>query len=229
MKTRRIIPIAIFFALVGTSCGTTSFDGDTSGNLEGKLPNPQLKGRVSIEEALKSRKSVRQFIDKQLTVEQVSQLLWAAQGVTHSWGERLFRTAPSAGATYPLETYLFAASGVYKYSPQNHSLSQISSDDLRKKLSAASLGQTAVSDAPAVFLFTMIEERTSQRYGERAHRYICMEAGHVAQNIHLQAVALGLGSVPVGAFNDDEVSDIIQLGENELPLYIIPVGYEKVD
>jgi SagB-type dehydrogenase family enzyme len=128
-----------------------------------------------------------------------------------------------------LETYLFTASGVYKYIHKDHSLTKVLEDDLRKQLSDASLGQTAVSDAHAVFVFTMIEERTAQRYGERAFRYICMEAGHVAQNIHLQAVALGLGSVPVGAFDDNQVSEILKCNEGEVPIYIVPVGYETME
>jgi SagB-type dehydrogenase family enzyme len=229
MKKIRIISIAIFFAMITTGCGNASQGGDTTGNIEGKLPQPKIKGRISVEQTMNERKSVRSFQDKPLSVEQVSQLLWAAQGVTHSWGERLFRTAPSAGATYPLETYLFTASGVYKYIPKDHSLIKVLEDDLRKKLSDASLGQTAVSDAHAVFVFTMIEERTAQRYGERAFRYICMEAGHVAQNIHLQAVALGLGSVPVGAFDDNQVSEILKCNEGEVPIYIVPVGYETME
>jgi SagB-type dehydrogenase family enzyme len=224
MKSKNYIPIIFAFAIIFTGCGSTSL-GDSSQNLEGKLPAPKLKGHVSIEETLNQRQSIRQFQDKPLSIEQVSQLLWAAQGITHSWGERKFRTAPSAGATYPFELYVFTSSGGYKYNTVEHSLSRAFDDDLRKAISEASLGQTAVSDAHAVFVLTMIEERTSQRYGDRAYRYICMEAGHIAQNIHLMAVALGLGSVPVGAFNDEEVAKILSIDEGEVPLYIIPVGF----
>lgn len=215
--------------LLNSSCGNSPVGIDSSGNLEGKLPVPNLKGKFSVEQAMNERKSVRKFIDKPLSVEQISQLLWAAQGITHSYGERFFRTAPSAGATYPLETYLLTASGVYKYIPKEHSLKRLFDNDLRKQLSEASLGQTAVSNAHAVILFTMIEERTAQRYRDRAYRYVCMEAGHAAQNIHLQAVAMGLGSVPVGAFTDSQVAQILQCAEGEQPLYIVPVGYEAID
>lgn len=208
----------------GNSTGKTSSD-----NIEGKLPNPKLKGGISLEESIKQRKSVRSFEDKVFSIEQISQLLWAAQGITHNYHDRLFRSAPSAGATYPLETYLLTASGVYRYNPVEHSLSRIFEEDKRLALSEASLGQASVSSASAVFVFTMIEERTAQRYGERAFRYICMEAGHVAQNIHLQAVSLGLGSVPVGAFNDSDVSAVLGCPDNEFPLYIVPVGYEKLE
>jgi SagB-type dehydrogenase family enzyme len=225
MKKLNLISILFAFAIVFASCESPSIE-DSTNNLEGKLPIPKLKGKLSLEETVNLRKSVRLFQDKPLTIEQVSQLLWAAQGITHSWGDRQFRSAPSAGATYPLNLYLFTASGGYMYNPLEHSLSKLINVDLRKTISEAALGQTAVSDAHAVFVFTMIEERTSQRYGERAYRYICMEAGHVAQNIHLQAVALGLGSVPVGAFDDDKIAEIIKCTENEFPLYIIPVGFE---
>lgn len=224
MKIAKLFLFMVAFALTSNGCGNASI-GDSSNELEGKLPDPKLKSKVSIEETLNLRKSIRLFQDQPLSIEQISQLLWSAQGITHSRGERLFRTAPSAGATYPLETYLFTASGGYKYNPVDHSLKKVFEDDLRTALSEASLGQTAVSNAHAVFVFTYIEERTAQRYGERAYRYICMEAGHVAQNIHLQAVALGLGSVPVGAFTDEQVAEIMQLPEDEIPLYIIPVGY----
>lgn len=228
MKTLNSVTFLIAFVLLLSSCQDASI-GDSTKNLEGKLPMPELKGKISIEESLNLRKSVRLFQDTPLAIEQISQLLWAAQGITHNWGDRQFRTAPSAGATYPLEIYIFTASGGYKYNPLEHSLTQEFDSDMRKPLSDASLGQTAVSNAPAVFVFTMFEERTAQRYNERAYRYICMEAGHVAQNIHLQAVALGLGSVPVGAFEDDKISEILNCKEGEVPIYIVPVGYEEFE
>ncbi len=207
-----------------TSCETPSL-GDSTQNLEGKLPAPATKGKISLNQTLNQRQSVRQFQDVPISIEQLSQLLWAAQGITHSWGERKFRTAPSAGATYPFELQVFTASGGYKYNNLDHSLTKTFDKDIRKELSAASLGQTAVSDAPAVFVLTYFLERTAQRYGDRAYRYVCIEAGHIAQNIHLMAVALGLGSVPVGAFTDVDISGILKCEEGEEPLYIIPVGY----
>jgi SagB-type dehydrogenase family enzyme len=224
MKKLSLLFTILVAAILVCSCEPQSI-GNSTENLEGKLPAPKIKGKVTVEETMNLRKSVRQFQDVPLSIEHVSQLLWAAQGITHSWGDRQFRTAPSAGATYPLETYLFTASGVYKYNVQEHSLVRIFENDLRTELSEVSLGQTSLSQSHAVFLFTGIEERTAQRYGERAYRYMCMEAGHVAQNIHLQAVALGLGSVPVGAFDDAKVTELLKLAENEVPLYMVPVGY----
>lgn len=225
MRKQIFVLLMFTLGLILSSCSQPSA-GSSSDDIEGKLPDPKHKGRISIEETLKHRESVRQFEDSPLTIEQISQLLWAAQGVSHSWGDRTFRTAPSAGATYPLETYLFTQSGGYKYNPANHSLTKTFDKDLRQELSDVALGQTSVSDAHAVIVFTMVENRTAQRYGERAFRYICMEAGHAAQNIHLQAVALGLGSVPVGAFNDNELAELLECLEEEVPLYMIPVGYQ---
>jgi len=227
MIMRKQIFVLMMFTLgfFLSSCSQPS-DISSSDDIEGKLPEPKYKGRISLEETLKNRESVRKFENKSLTIEQISQLLWAAQGVSHSWGERTFRTAPSAGATYPLETYLFTQSGGYKYSPANHSLTITFDQDLRQDLSDVALGQTSVSDAHAVIVFTMVEERTAKRYEERAFRYICMEAGHAAQNVHLQAVALGLGSVPVGAFNDNKLAQLLECSEEEIPLYMIPVGYQ---
>ncbi|MFP4556469.1 MAG: SagB/ThcOx family dehydrogenase [Bacteroidales bacterium] len=225
MKKQILIPTMISLFFTFGACSSPSA-GNSADNLEGKLPDPKHKGRITLEETLKHRESVRQFENKPLTIEQISQLLWAAQGISHSWGDRTYRTAPSAGATYPLETYLFTKSGGYKYDPENHSLTKSFDKDLRQELSDVALGQTSVSDAHAVIVFTMIEERTAQRYEERAFRYVCMEAGHAAQNIHLQAVAFGLGSVPVGAFDDNELAKLLECSEEEKPLYIIPVGFQ---
>jgi SagB-type dehydrogenase family enzyme len=228
MKTKRIILPTLLAFLFILGCKSMGVNGlDSTGNLEGKLPIPNIKGTMSTEESIAKRASVRLYQNKPLSIESISQLLYAAQGISHSYGDRRFRTAPSAGATYPLETYLFAASGVYKYNPIEHSLERIFENDKREELSAASLGQTSVSNASIVILFTMVQERTEKRYGNRAYRYICMEAGHAAQNIHLQAVALGLASVPIGAFTDEEVSAIIGCPDNEHALYMVPVGFEK--
>ena len=187
-----------------------------------KLPKPRAEGKVSVEEALLCRRSVRSFSDRALSLEEISQLCWAAQGITKD--ATGFRTAPSAGATYPLELYVFSADGVFHYDPRAHALEVKGTADRRGELCRASLGQRAVADAPVVFVFTAFYERTARRYGRRAVRYVHMEAGHAAQNVHLQAVALGLGSVPIGAFHDSEVAKLIGLDADESPLYIIPVG-----
>lgn len=230
MKTKQILVLFLLSLTFIFGCGSVGVKQiDSKTNLEGKLPAPKLNGKMSIEESIAKRASIRIFQNKPLSIQAISQLLYAAQGISHSYGDRRFRTAPSAGATYPLETYLFVASGVYKYNPLDHSLQRIFEKDKREELAAASLGQTSVSAASVVILFTMVQERTEKRYGERAYRYICMEAGHAAQNIHLQAVALGLASVPVGAFVDAEVSAIIGCPDKEHALYIVPVGFEKID
>ena len=155
------------------------------------------------------------------------QLLWAAQGVTSSAGER---TAPSAGALYPLEVYLVAGSvdvlpaGVYRYRPQKHALRVHLAGDRRRELGEAALGQTAVSKAPAVLVVVALYARTARKYGVRAERYVHIEAGHVAQNVYLQAQVLGLGTVIVGAFEDDAVRSALELPQTESPLALLPVG-----
>ncbi len=189
-----------------------------------KLPGPIKKGTMPLEESLLKRRSKRNFKDKDLTLEQISQLLWAAQGVTDSRG---YRTAPSAGALYPLEVYIVKSDGVFHYEPLDHKLITIVSEDRRDNLSLAALGQSFIAKAPLDIVIAAVYGRTKIRYGGRTDRYVHMEAGHAAQNIHLQAVALGLGSVPVGAFWDDRVSKALDLPSDHKPLYIIPVGYPK--
>jgi SagB-type dehydrogenase family enzyme len=207
--------------LVGIGCLEAAPD-DVRGVGMQTLPDPNTKGTVSVEETLARRRSVRAFRSDPLTAQQVSQLLWAAQGITQK--RRGFRTAPSAGATYPLNTYLVTADGVFLYEPQRHALRLKRKGDIRKALCDAALSQPSVRQAPASIVFTAVYERTTNRYGARGRQYVHMEAGHAAENVHLQAVALGLGSVPVGAFDDDDVARLLSLGRNERPLYIIPVG-----
>ena len=191
------------------------------------LPAPVVDGTVSLEQTLQHRRSLRKFSDEPLSLNQVGQLLWAAQGVTDSRG---FRTAPSAGALYPLDTYLIAGKvmdlepGVYRYVPHSHALIQKASGEKRPQLSRAALGQLPVREAPATILFTAVYDRSTGKYGPRGHQYAHIEAGHAAQNITLQAVALNLGSVVIGAFQDDLVRQAIDLEPRSTPLYIIPVG-----
>lgn len=188
-----------------------------------KLPAPKLKGRMSLEETLAKRRSVREFSEEPLTLEQISQLFWACQGVTDK--ARVLRTAPSAGALYPLEVYAVTREGVLHYLPKSHEAKVTAVGDVRKDLASAAFGQSAVSDAPCVFVITAVYERTSAKYGARAERYVKMEAGHACQNLLLQAVALGLGAVPMGAFNDSSVSHALSLPKNCAPLYLIPIGH----
>jgi len=189
------------------------------------LPAPRLEGGMSLNEALALRRSVRSYTDRLLTWEEISQLLWAAQGVTAPSG---FRTAPSAGALYPLEVYLALPEGWYHYLPQGHRLERLGQEDLREALRVAGLGQGALGDAPAVFVIAAVVARTEGKYGERAERYVHLEAGHAAQNLLLQATALGLGAVSIGAFHDDRVREALRLPASHTPLYLIPVGEPRL-
>jgi len=188
------------------------------------LPTPRLKGEMSLEETLTRRRSVRSFSEQELTLEEISQLFWAAQGITADW---CGRTAPSAGALYPLEVYVATPDGFYHYVPQGHKVIIESQDDLRLKLWEAGLKQDWILEAPAVFVIAAVYQRTVVRYGARAERYVKLEAGHACQNILLQAVALGLGAVPIGAFYDDQVKAFLSLPPDHEPLYLIPVGHPR--
>lgn len=188
------------------------------------LPAYVQKGKMSLEEALKKRESVRSFSSRPLTKKELSQLLWAAQGMTRSWGGRV---APSAGALFPLEIYVVLKEGVFHYFPQKHSLVRTLEHDFRDVLAQAALGQQCLREAPAIFVIAAVYERTAQKYGNRAERYVQMEAGHAGQNLLLQATALGLGAAPVGAFQDEQVRQILHLPVNHEPLYLIPVGAKK--
>lgn len=185
------------------------------------LPSPRTEGPLSLEEALLQRRSIRAYTDRALTRDEVAQLLWAAQGITRASG---YRTAPSAGALYPLELYVADAWGVWHYIPQGHALEHWCTEDRRPRLCPAALRQEAVCQAPAIFVVTGVFARTAQKYGDRATRYVWLEAGHAAQNLLLQAVALGLGAVPIGAFYDDQVQAALDLPPDHAPLYLIPVG-----
>lgn len=188
------------------------------------LPEPADRGRMSLEEVLRRRRSVRELAATPLVAREIGQLLWAAQGVTSPEGRR---TAPSAGALYPLELYLATAAGVDRYEPAPHRLVRVLTGDRRSGLRAAALGQPAVGEAPAVFVIAAVLARTSGKYGARARRYVNLEAGHAAQNLLLQAVALGLAAVPIGAFDDAAVRRVLELPTGEEPLYLIPVGHPK--
>ena len=193
-----------------------------------KLPKPKKKGGLSVEEALSMRRSIREYSKEPLTLEEVSQLLWAGQGITAEWGGR---TAPSAGATYPLTLYLIAEEviglqpGIYIYRPEDHSLSMLFNGSFRNELYNACLKQESVKKAPASIVIVAIYERTTRRYGERGIRYVHIETGCVVQNIYLQCTSLNLGTVCIGAFIDEEVSSILGL-EDAAPLIVMPVGHK---
>jgi SagB-type dehydrogenase family enzyme len=192
-----------------------------------KLPAPSYHSSTSIEQALRQRRSIREYKDEFLTQKELSQLLWAAQGITAAPN---YRTAPSAGALYPLEIYVISGevedlpAGVYKYLPHEHGLAKIAAGDRRAALSRAALSQDFVRQAPVVLGVTAIFERTTVKYGQRGIQYVHMEVGSVAQNVYLQAESLGLGTVFVGAFYDDEVKEVLDLEEPEMPLCLLPVG-----
>ena len=189
------------------------------------LPAPQRTGKVSLEEALARRRSVREFKKQPPTDQELSQLLWAAQGITRPDG---CRAAPSAGALYPLELYVAMQEGLFHYQSHSHRLIRRSERDLRAELAGAALDQAAVSEAPVVFVIAAVYERTARKYGPaRTPRYVHLEAGHAAQNLLLEAVALGLGGVPVGAFHDERVQAVLGLPADHKPLYLIPVGHPR--
>ena len=186
------------------------------------LPKPDLKGSIPLEQTVAARRSRREFSSKPLTLEQIGQLAWAAQGqdVRHR-----YRTVPSAGATYPLELFVVTEQGFFHYLPGKHSVARLTDQDLRGQLAAAAWGQEFIAAAPVTLVFAAEFARTTGRYGERGIRYVYMEAGHAAQNVHLQAEALGLGSVAVGAFDDASVGKVLELPSRLEPLYMVPVGY----
>ena len=191
------------------------------------LPEPTLRGEVSLEETLQTRRSIREYGDGPVTLEEVSQLLWAAQGETAEWGGR---TAPSAGGLYPLETYLVAGNvcdleqGVYKYRPGEHDLLRVGDGDRKALLAETALGQEWVEEGVAAIILAAVYERTTGKYDERGIEYVHMEAGHAAENLLLQATALGLGSVPVTGFYRGQAREVLGLPQDVEPLYIVPVG-----
>jgi SagB-type dehydrogenase family enzyme len=191
------------------------------------LPEPAYESDVSLERTLRERRSLREYSEEPLTLAQVGQLLWAGQGITSPEG---WRTAPSAGGLYPLTLHIVAgnveglAAGVYTYRPDGQTLEKLRDGDYREDLARVSLDQAWVAEGAMCIVVTADYEITKAKYGDRATRYVRLEAGHAGQNICLQAVALGLGVVTVGAFDDDGVRDTLGLPDNLAPLYVIPVG-----
>jgi SagB-type dehydrogenase family enzyme len=194
------------------------------------LPAPRTRGTLSLEEALQRRRSVRAFATDGLSLAELAQLLWAAQGITSRSGGR---TAPSAGALYPLEVYVAVGEvaglerGVYRYVPQGHRIELVATGDRRSALAAAALGQRWFEEAPAVIVFTAVYERITGKYRERGVRYAQLEAGHAAENLLLEVTALGLGAAVVGAFEDGRVREVLGLPASVEPLELVPVGWPK--
>jgi SagB-type dehydrogenase family enzyme len=195
-----------------------------------QLTPPAFQGKTSVEEALKTRRTVRQFASRGLELAQVAQLLWATDGTSDAKG---LRTAPSAGATYPLEIYLVAGErgvsglvpGLYHYRPDSHNLELTQPGDLRAQVARASLHQTWMAQAPVMVVLAAEYRRCTARYGERGVRYTHMEVGHAGQNLFLQAQALNLSCGIVGAFEDRDLKETLHLPTQHEPLLIMPVGY----
>lgn len=192
-----------------------------------QLTDPNLTGKLTFEEALAKRRSVRQFSSQALTRSQIGQLAWAGQGVTDR--QRGLRTAPSAGAIYPIELFFATAEGVYGYRPTEHSLLQISEQDIRSNLARATATPEPVIGAGCAIIVTGSSRKLAKRFGSKARTYLALEAGHVAQNIQLQAVCLGLGSVTVGGLDTAAVRKVCRMSRELEPLYVICVGYPVGD
>jgi len=188
-----------------------------------KLPKPSLQSNVSIEEAIHNRRSIRSFNDQQPTIGQIAQLCWAAQGITDDTNQ--FRAAPSAGALFPTELYIITQNGVHHYDPHTHSLHHHIVEDVRPQLRAAALDQEVITTAPVTFAIASVFDRVAAKYGSRAERYCLIEAGHIAQNVFLQAEALQMAGVAVGAYDDNDAKNILKLPKDHELLYLLPIGF----
>lgn len=188
-----------------------------------QLPAPRLTGPVALEQAISKRRSIREFIKKPLDYAQLGQLAWAGQGITQK--QKGLRTAPSAGATYPVTLYFATQDGLFVYQPQGHRLQQLQNTDLRARLAGAAFNQKAVADAGCDIILTGSTRKMRTKFANKSRTYMLLEAGHIAQNIQLQAVALGLGSVTIGSFDARSILKLLRRGTDYEPIYIIPVGY----
>ena len=195
------------------------------------LPQPETM-HLSLDQGLLKRKSTRQYSEKPLTIEQLSYLVWASTGIQRIENGFHFRTVPSAGATYPIETYLTVNNvtgvkpGLYHYAIVAHALETLKEGDIRQDVKDAAMGQRICAEAPLVFLWTSIFKRVTYRYQEHGYRYIYMEAGHIAQNLALTATAMGLATCQIGALYDDEVNSFLGVdGTEESIVYMSVVGY----
>jgi SagB-type dehydrogenase family enzyme len=191
------------------------------------LPPAKVTGAISVEEAIAHRRSIREYSSAPLDITDISQLLWAAQGITGPSG---FRAAPSAGGLFPLEIYVACgkvtrlSTGVYMYLPESHALEQVTDRDIMADLYRNALYQPSVKDAAAVIIIAADYNRTTIKYGERGIRYVHMEAGHAAENIYIQAYTLRIGTVTIGAFDDNGIRSVTGIPQNQVPLYLMPVG-----
>ena len=217
-----VVIVVLMVSLVAMHCLGDVSSGGQEGAVT-QLPQPQTTGTISIEQVLAQRRSIRSFTDQALSQSEIGQLLWAAQGITAP--ERGFRAAPSAGALYPLELYVVTAEGVYHYQPQGHQMQLHLSGDQRPALAAACLGQGVIRQAAADFVITAVFSRTRAKYGARGDQYVHNEVGAAGENLCLQAVGLKLGSVMVGAYDDAQVTQVLDLPADHAPLLVISVGH----
>ncbi|RQD74136.1 MAG: SagB/ThcOx family dehydrogenase [Candidatus Syntrophonatronum acetioxidans] len=234
-----MISVLVVLVLVHFSSGCLDFSPGVSPDRQNlyapegekeiiELPEPVLQGGMTVERAIAERRSVRSYQEEPLTLQEVSQLLWAAQGITEE--ARGLRAVPSAGALYPLKVYILVGeeedlkTGIYKYRPHQNELVKLQGGDLRPSLYEAALSQSPVKEAPVVMVITAKYYITTSHYGERGIRYVHMEAGHAGQNVYLQGVSLGIQGVVIGAFEEEEVRNLLSLSSEEEPLYLIPLG-----
>ncbi len=195
-----------------------------------KLSLSGQRGSMSLEEVVARRRSIRDFAPEPISQSQLSQILWAAHGLTDTSGR--YRAVPSAGAIYPLEIFVVSgkngvegmSAGIYHYDVAQHSLTLHHKGDMRLELARAALGEEIIYQAPVDIVICAVYERTLRRYGARGERYVHMEVGHVGQNVYLQAAAVGLATVAIGAFYDEQVGEVLRLDKQYKPLYIMPMG-----
>ena len=225
---------------------TYSFSYDYKSNTKEKeknmifLPKAKYDSNTSVENALYKRRSIRSYKNEPLNIGEISQLLWAAYGITRkiengpAYLRGGLRTAPSAGALYPLEIYIVAGNvtgldpGIYKYISQGHKLEIILKGDKRSELCIAGFNQKMIKNAPADIVYSAIYKRTSKKYGNRGReRYVCMDLGHSAENVYLQAFSLNIGTCAIGSFSDIKVKEVLNMPAEEEPLYIMPIGKLK--
>ena len=222
---RFIISLTCYSLLLGTCFAQQNTNAVRRIKLLKKipLPAPNTQGTISVESAIKHRRSIRDFTDKQLTLDQVGQLAWAAQGVTDE--QESLRAAPSAGAIYPMQLHIVIPGGAYKYNPPDHSITKTIFEDIRADLTAAALDQQAVAKSQCIFIISGSSKKVEAKYSGKGQSFMLIEAGHIAQNIQLQAVAMGLGSTPLGSFDIKKVWRTCKLDLEQKPVYIIPIGY----
>lgn len=198
-----------------------------------RLPAVKFSKDVGLWETILRRRSIREYSRNcALPLETLSTLLWATQGITSETRDFQFRAAPSAGALYPMETYLMARDvdglqqGIYHFRPYAFDLEFIRPGDFSRELARAALGQDMAAYAQVVFIWSAIVERSRWKYRQRAYRYIYLDAGHIAQNLYLAGTALGLGICGIGAFYDDPVNELVGLdGKEETVLYMASAGW----